>query len=115
MTLTDIATMVGNVATAAGLPWVKNHFAQPQEPPYMIYLITRDDFYADDANYQKIATVAIEYYYDEEDPETQQAIEEALPAAYTVSDPIYLESEHMYEIIYEMEVPYEWPTKSAMD
>ena len=115
MTLKEIADMVKTIAEAAQLPWVKHHFAEPQEPPYLIYMITRDDFYADDSNYQKIATVAIEYYFDEEDPETQQTIEENLPAAYTVSDPYYLESEKMYEIIYEMEVPYEWPTKSATD
>lgn len=106
MTRIEINEMVGRIADAVDLPWCYHHFEEPQEPPYLIYLISRNDFYADDKNYQKIARVAIEYYYDEADPEREELIESLLPEAYTASEPVYLESEQMYEIIYEMEVPY---------
>ena len=72
---------------------------------YLIYLISRPDYYADNENYQKIAHVAIEFYYDDPDPDLADQIEALIPTAYTVSKPEYLESETMYVTIFEMEVP----------
>ncbi len=105
MTRTEIAQLVSDIAEATGLPAAYHHFLTPQEPPYLIYLISRPDYYADNENYQKIAHVAIEFYYDDPDPDLADQIEALIPTAYTVSEPEYLDSETMYVTIFEMEVP----------
>lgn len=107
MTRAEIADMVKDIADGVGLPWCFHHFAEPQEPPYLIYLVSRADFYADDSNFKKIARVAIEYYYDTKEPSVEETIEGLLPFAYNVSEEIFLDSEDMYEMIFEMEVPLE--------
>ena len=105
MTRTEIAEMVDGIATAAGLPAAYHHFLTPQVPPYLVYLIERPDYYADNVNYQKIARVAIEFYYDQPDPELMDQIEDMIPTAYTVGEEEYIQDEHMYVTIIEMEVP----------
>ena len=78
-----------------------------QEPPFICYYYTgRQDFFADDANYQKIAPLIVELYTDAKDIEAEERVEAALASAgitYTTSEET-IESEALYMVAYSTEV-----------
>ena len=103
MTWKEINTLVKSIADALKIPSAYYVFKTPQEPPYLVYMIERNDFYADDSNYQKIARVIIELYTDNKEPGMEATIESMLPFPY-IYDSAYIESEKMYQTTYECEV-----------
>ena len=92
-----------------GLPFVYHHWAENSAPPlpFLVYYFPqRQDFFADNCNYQKIAMLDIELYTDTKDFSAEQRVENVLAAhgiSYTRSE-TYIESEQMYETLYEMEI-----------
>lgn len=105
MTYKEIAAMIDGI----GLPNAYYQFPDntPQAPPFIcFYYESSDDLYADSTNYQRIAELTIEFYSDQKDFFTESLIEDALTAAsltYRKSEQ-FLDSEHMHETVYEMEV-----------
>lgn len=106
MTWKEINAFVESIADELKIPCAYYQFATPQEPPYLVYIIGRNDFNADNENYQKIARVSIELYTDNKEPEMEATIETLLPFSY-VYDSSYIESEKMYMTTYELEVTLE--------
>lgn len=105
MTYAEINAMVGNI----GLPYEYYQFPEKtgQEPPFICWMTDGiDDLYADNINYQTIARVIIEFYSDRKDFTNEQTIETVLTGAGLTyaKEETYLDSEHMHETIYTMEV-----------
>ena len=92
-----------------GLPFVYHHWAENSAPPlpFLVYYFPqRQDFYADNGNYQKIAILDVELYTDTKDFTAEQRVEDVLAAhdiSYTKTE-TYIDSEQMYEVLYEMEI-----------
>lgn len=104
MTYKQIDTMVGLM----GLPYAYYQFPETgQRPPFICwYLEGIDDVYADNANYQRIVNLTIEFYSDEKDFTNEAAIESQLTLSgltYTKTE-TYIDSEKMHQTVYEMEV-----------
>lgn len=104
MTYKQIDTMVGLM----GLPYAYYQFPETgQKPPFVCwYLEGIDDVYADNANYQRIVNLTIEFYSDEKDFTNEAAIESQLTLSgltYTKTE-TYIDSEKMHQTVYEMEV-----------
>lgn len=91
-----------------GLPYAYYQFPETgQKPPFICwYLEGIDDVYADNANYQRIVNLTIEFYSDEKDFTNEAAIESQLTLSgltYTKTE-TYIDSERMHQTVYEMEV-----------
>lgn len=104
MTTQEVASMVAEI----GLPYAYYQFNETaQEPPFVCFFYSRDnDFKADNANYQKIEHLIIELYTDNKDFELESTVESVLSSyglVWTRSE-TQLDSERMYEVIYETEV-----------
>lgn len=92
-----------------GIPFRYHHFKENEAvaPPFICYLFKRsDNFNADGKVYKKIDVVDIELYTDEKDIEAEKKIEDVLDAHGFVyeKDEVWIESEELFEVIYEMEV-----------
>lgn len=75
--------------------------------PYIVYYYpNHDDFIADNSNYQAIAALNVELYTKNKDFATEEAVESILNEYGLVYDKTetYLETENMFEILYESEV-----------
>lgn len=92
-----------------GLPFAYHHFAEGEspEPPFLIFLSSgENNFSADNYMYFSFKKLNIELYTDRKAPEIEKKVEEILKKYqifYTKSE-IWIESEKLYEIFYEMEV-----------
>ena len=92
-----------------GLPFAYHHFAEGEspEPPFLIFLSSgENNFSADTYMYFSFKKLNIELYTDRKAPEIEKKVEEILKKYqifYTKSE-IWIESEKLYEILYEMEV-----------
>ncbi|MDE6664799.1 MAG: hypothetical protein K2K14_01205 [Ruminococcus sp.] len=92
-----------------GLPFAYHHFAEGEspKPPFLIFLSPGENtFSADNLMYHSFKKLDIELYTDEKSPETEERVEEVLlqnNIYYTKSE-IWIESERLYEVLYEMEV-----------
>ena len=92
-----------------GLPFAYHHFAEGEnpEPPFLIFLSSgENNFSADNYMYFSFKKLNIELYTDRKAPEIENKVEEILKKYqifYTKSE-IWIESEKLYEILYEMEV-----------
>ncbi|MBQ9611943.1 MAG: hypothetical protein IJV14_05070 [Lachnospiraceae bacterium] len=108
MTYQDIVSMTEET----GLPSAYDHFAEGQspDPPFLLFLLPGDDnFSADGSPYLKVTVVHFELYTDYKDPELEKRIEAVLEGHglfYDKSE-VWIESEKLYEVLYEMEVAYE--------
>lgn len=109
MEYTAIKTMIAS----AGLPATYYSWPEgdPRHPvpalPYLVwYLPGSENFAADDKVYQVIQTLNIELYTETKDFSTEQEVEAVLDANNMVWDKVetYINSEHMYQVLYTMEV-----------
>lgn len=108
MTRPEIEAMLGEL----GIPYQYNHFTQREMEdialPIAVWNIPgSSNFFADGKVYQKITKLDIELYSDVKDWELEKRIEEILDKngiswEQTASE--WLESENMWESLYEMEV-----------
>lgn len=105
MTYQEVDALVASL----GLPYAYYQFtAKTAQPcPFLcFYFPDSDDFKADNTIYQKVRPLTIELYTDDKDFALEAQIETALAAAglvYSRSE-VYVGSERMYQITYEMEV-----------
>ena len=105
MTYEEIAEMMQKI----GLPYAYHHFAEGEspDPPFTLFLSPGENtFGADDLMYISFKKLHIELYTDEKSPETEERVEGVLlryNIYYTKSE-VWIESEKLYEILYELEV-----------
>ena len=105
MTHSQIATMISSV----GIPYAYYQFPDDtgQQPPFICFFYpNNNDFLADDTNYQKIEHLVIELYTDNKDFGLEASVEAVLNLNGLVysRDEEYLDSERMFEVVYEMDV-----------
>ena len=105
MTYKQIASMVSSI----GLPYAYYQFPEgtAQTPPFVVFFYAdTDDVFADDTNYQRIATLNIELYTNEKDFATESTVEQILTNNNLTyyKEENYIDSERMWQIAYEMEV-----------
>ena len=105
MTYKQIASMVSSI----GLPYAYYQFpaGTAQAPPFVVFFYAdTDDVFADDTNYQRIATLNIELYTNEKDFATESTVEQILTNNNLTyyKEENYIDSEQMWQIAYEMEV-----------
>lgn len=103
MSHTELLTIL----QTTGLPWTYHHWEGKQAPPYGVYLDVNDDpFHADDLTYTYSRATRLEVYSLERDPSLDNSVRAALDAAGISYDTDYtwIESEGMYETIFEFEV-----------
>lgn len=92
-----------------GVPFSYHHFIQENavDPPFLVWLNDESaNFYADGVVYAVINGIDIELYTDEKNTELEEKIEDIFKK-YNVSwekEEEYIESEQMYEVLYQMEV-----------
>ena len=104
MTYKDVSGMI----EAIGLPYAYRFFPEKQVPnlPYIVfYYPSNDDFPADNINYVPIVNLNIELYTKSKDFETEESVEAILRSNgfYFDKTETYLPTEHMYEVLYEMQ------------
>lgn len=105
MQLTDIKTMLA----AIKLPVTYYQWPESEAPalPYLVwYLPGSGNVAADDSVYKRIEALNLELYTADKDFETEAAVEAVLDANHIVwtRSEAYLETEHMYEVLFEMEI-----------
>lgn len=105
MTNAEVVEML----TETGLPFTYYSYPEKEAPllPYILFFYSRsNNFPADDTVYQRIDSLNIELYTANKsfDLETQvEAILNKYGFVWEKSE-VYLNTEHMYEVIYEMEI-----------
>jgi len=90
-----------------GLPVVYHHYKSPPTPPYMVYLFTNsDNFGADNKVYSEANVYHVELYAEIKDPASEKLVEDVLDSAeiYWDKSGAYIESEKLYQTVYEIEV-----------
>lgn len=105
MTLTEMAALLRGL----GLPLAYHHFAEGEapNPPFLVYLSPgSDNFAADGRVYFKVTQIDIELYTDAKDPALEERLENLLDGAGLFYDKTesFIESERLYEVLYELEV-----------
>lgn len=105
MTEQEVYQMVKSI----GLPVAYHHFEEGQspDPPFLVYLYPEtNNFSADGIVYQNISELDIELYTDKKDLEAEEKVEAALKkhGFFYEKTETYLDTEKMYEVLYEMEV-----------
>ncbi len=94
------------------IPYKYHHFTQKEMKdsnlPIMVWIVPgTSNFYADGQTYHKIRKLDIELYTDEKDWELEERLETILTEngiAWKQTASEWLESERMWESLYEMEV-----------
>lgn len=105
MTEKEVFQMVESI----GLPAAYHHFDEGQspEPPFVVYLYPgTNNFSADGVVYQGINQLDIELYTNKKDLESEKRVEAVLKkhGFFYEKNETYIETEKMYEVLYEMEV-----------
>ena len=100
---------VNEMVTDIGLPSAYYSWPEKMVPPLpyvLFYYPGTENFGADNSVYKVIQNLNVELYTKEKDFNTEAAVEAALEAAglFWNKSESYLTSEHMYEVLYEMEV-----------
>lgn len=98
--------------TEVGVPFKYHHFTQKEmqdvDLPIIVWNVPgTDNFFADGKTYHKITKLDIELYSDRKDWETEQKLEQILnehEIAWEQTASEWIESEKMWESLYEMEV-----------
>lgn len=103
MTLKELAARL----ESTGLPvtyraWPEN---TAPSPPFICYMAAySNNFAADGGVYAKVDHIQIELYTKLKDPEMEDKVEEALSSLFWDKTETYLDTEKLYEILYEIEV-----------
>ena len=89
-----------------GLPCAYSHFKKPQQPPYIVYIGSGQNYMdADNTHYYRSNTYQVEYYFTTKNEQNESAIEDALLGAgynYTKSEDVYIEDEGVFVIYYQI-------------
>ena len=90
---------------SAGIPVAYHAFQSRQEPPFIVYMTDGDNnFSADGRVYFSAHQIRVELYTQEKDRSAEAQIEAAFADIFYTKDQIFIDSEGVYETIYEMEV-----------
>lgn len=105
MTMEDVLQMVKE----AGLPVAYHHFEEGQspDPPFLVYLYPEsNNFSADGIVYQAVNRLDIELYTEKKEPGIEEKVEAVLTGHgfYFEKTESYIETERIFEVLYEMEV-----------
>lgn len=105
MTYEEIETMISKI----GFPSAYHHFAERESPPlpFLIYYsLGENTFGADDGRYHSFKRLNIELYTNVKSPEREDKIEKVLELynIYYTKSEIWIDSEKMFEVLYELEV-----------
>lgn len=108
MTVTEIEKMLDEI----GLPYRYHHFTQKEMKEVSLPILVwqtpgTSNFFADGQTYLKIKQLEIEIYTDEKDWVLEEKVERILSEhgiAWEQTASEYLQSESMWESLYEMEV-----------
>lgn len=100
---------VYQIVKSIGFPVAYHHFEEGQSPdlPFLVYLYPEsNNFSADGIVYQKITELDIELYTDKKNLNAEKKIETVLKknGFFYNKTETYLDTEKMYEVLYEMEV-----------
>ena len=92
-----------------GLPFAYHHYAEGEStaPPFLLFLSTRENpFSADNVAYFSCKQLDIELYTDKKLPELEEQVEAVLAQheIYYTKTELFIDSEELYEVLYEMEV-----------
>lgn len=88
-----------------GFPVAYSHFKDKQPVPFITYTVTgSDNFDADNKVYFSVDSISIELYTDRKDPAAEKKVETALASLCWERTEIYIDSEKLYQITYEIEV-----------
>lgn len=96
-----------NLLKSTGLPVAYHHFDEPPNLPYIIYLFTySSNFAADGKIYKRFDNYQVELYSEKKDLESEQLIENLFDEndIYYDKSETYIESEKMYQVIYEIQI-----------
>lgn len=91
------------------LPFAYHHFAEGEspDPPFLLFLSPGEEpFGADNVVYHSFKQLDVELYTDKKDPALEEKIESVLTQheIYYAKTEVWIESEKLYEVLYEMEV-----------
>lgn len=105
MTHAEVMAMVDEM----GMESAYHHFAEGEspEPPFITFFYPNaNNFSADGVAYFKVNRLNIELYTDLKDVELEQRVEAVLDShgIFYAKSEVWIESEHLYEVLYEMEV-----------
>lgn len=105
MTTQEVAQMIESV----GVPYAYYQFDEATAKPcpfICFYYAGSEDFIADSTNYVSINRLIIELYTDNKDFALEKKVQDAINANGLVysRDEGYIDSEKMYEVIFESEV-----------
>lgn len=97
------------MAEETGLPFAYDHFVEGQspEPPFIVILYPgSNNFAADGITYFKVNRLHLELYTDEKSIELEEKVEAVLTrhGIFYGKSEVWIESENLYEVLYEMEV-----------
>ena len=100
---------INGIMEEMGLPFAYNHFAEGESPnpPFLIFLSPGENtFSADNHMYFSFKQLDIELYTDIKNPELEENIERILKRhkIYYTKSEVWIESEKLYEVLYETEV-----------
>lgn len=116
MTHKQIAQMVASI----GVPYAYYQFPDDtvQQPPFICFFYpNNNDVLADNTNYQKVEHLVIELYTDNKDFALEASVEAVLNLNGLVysRDEEYLDSERMFEVVYETDVVITEDTNGKQD
>ena len=91
------------------LPYAYHHFVEGEspDPPFLVFLYpSSDNFAADGMVYFKVNRLNIELYTDLKDVELEETVEAVLDkhGIFYEKSEVWIESENLYEVLYQMEV-----------
>ena len=109
MTYEGIADAIAEIASSIGCKsayrqWPKD--SAPPPPYVLFYFAGSDNVYADDCELIKIANLNIELYTDNKEPALEDSLERKMKELELncQKSETYIQSEEMYEVLYETEV-----------
>ena len=105
----EVIALMEEIKAVTGAEYSYDHFAEGEspDPPFICFLYPAAvNFGADDIVYSSAKELDIELYTDYKDPDLESSIEEILTAheLYYEKSEVWIESEKMYEVLYEMAV-----------
>lgn len=95
--------------TEMDIPFAYDHFVEGEspEPPFLVFLYPGSNHFAADGRvYFKVNRLNIELYTDKKDVELEETVEAVLDrhGIFYGKGEVWIESENLYEVLYQMEV-----------
>lgn len=105
MTHQEVMTMLAEM----NLPYAYDHFVEGEspDPPFLVFLYPGSNHFAADGKvYFKVNRLNIELYTDKKDVELEETVEAVLDrhGIFYGKSEVWIESENLYEVLYQMKV-----------